>query len=100
MPALIQLRRAVLLALAAVTGVLVSKGIQTFVDFRPAAITLGPGTTIYFSENPTLVTRVHEAIHRRQMRNKSILGRLVSAVRYNFDYGYRLEEEAEAKAGE
>src|SRR5690349_9599350 len=99
MPTRIQLRRAVLLALAAVTGVLASKGVQTFMDFRPAAITLGPSTTIYFNDNPSVVTRVHEAIHRRQMKNKSVLGRLASAVRYNFDYGYRLEEEAEAKAG-
>jgi hypothetical protein len=89
-----------LLALAAVTGVLVSKGVQTFMEFRPAAITLGPRTTIYFNEDPSLVTRVHEAIHRRQMRDKSILGRLANAVRYNFDYDYRLDEEAEAKAGE
>src|SRR5690606_18798375 len=36
----------------------------------------------------------------RQMRDKSFWGRLVNAVRYNFDYAYRLEEEAEAKAGE
>jgi hypothetical protein len=100
MPTRIQLRRAVLLALAAVTGVLASKGVQTFMDFRPAAITLGPSTTIYFNDNPSVVTRVHEAIHRRQMKNKSVLGRLASAVRYNFDYGYRLDEEAEAKAGE
>jgi hypothetical protein len=100
MPARIQLRRAVLLALAAVTGVLASKGVQTFMAFRPAAITLGPSTTIYFNENPSVVTRVHEAIHRRQMKTKSVLGRLASAVRYNFDYDYRLDEEAEAKAGE
>ena len=54
---------------------------------------------IYFSE-PTLETRVHEAIHRRQMRDKSSLGQLASALRYTSDYGYRLDEEAEAKAGE
>jgi hypothetical protein len=100
MPARIQLRRAVLLALTAVTGVLTSKGVQTFMEFRPAAITLGPGTTIYFNDEPSLVTRVHEAIHRRQMRDKSFIGRLANAVRYNFDYQYRLDEEAEAKAGE
>jgi hypothetical protein len=100
MPARIQLSRAVLLLFAAVAGVLTAKGAQTFLEFRPAAITLGPGTTIYFSEDPTLVTRVHEAIHRRQMRDKSVVGRLVNAVRYNFDYEYRLHEEAEAKAGE
>jgi hypothetical protein len=89
-----------LLALAAVGGVLVAKGVKTFYEFRPAAITLGPNTTLYFSEHPSLVTRVHEAIHRRQMSDKSALGRIVSAVRYNFDYSYRLDEEAEAKAGE
>src|SRR5688572_1465739 len=100
MPARIQLRRATLLALAAVTGVLAAKGVQTFMNFRPAAITLGPRTTLYCHEDPSLVTRDHESIHRRQMRNKSILGRLASAVRYNFDYEYRLDEEAEAKAGE
>ena len=100
MPSRIQLRRVVLLASAAVAGVLAAKGARTFVEFRPAAITLGPNTTIYFSDDPSLVTRVHEAIHRRQMRDKSLLGQLVSAVRYNIDYEYRLHEEAEAKAGE
>ena len=34
------------------------------------------------------------------MRDKSLPGRLISALRYNFDYRYRLDEEAEAKAGE
>ena len=34
------------------------------------------------------------------MREKSVAGRLVSALRYLFDYRYRLDEEAEAKAGE
>jgi hypothetical protein len=75
-------------------------GVRTFLDFRPAAITLGPNTTLYFTDSPSLTTRVHEAIHRRQMRDKSLVGRVVNAVRYNFDYAYRLEEEAEAKAGE
>jgi hypothetical protein len=88
------------LSLAASAGVLCAKGVKTFVEFRPAAITLGPNTTLYFSDDPSLVTRVHEAIHRRQMRDKSAWGRVVSAIRYNFDYSYRLDEEAEAKAGE
>jgi hypothetical protein len=71
----------------------------TYDRFQPVAMTLGPATTLYFRE-PSLETRVHEAIHRRQMRDKSPWGRLVSALRYNFDYRYRLDEEAEAKAGE
>lgn len=75
-------------------------GVSRYRSFRPAAITLGPETTIYFDDDPSLATRVHEAIHRRQMREKSLPGRLWSALRYNFDYGYRLDEEAEAKAGE
>lgn len=87
-------------ALPALAGLLLVVGVHRYQTFRPAAITLGPETTIYFDENPTLSTRVHEAIHRRQMKEKSVVGRLWSAVRYNFDYGYRLEEEAEAKAGE
>ena len=82
----------------ALAGVLAAKGVKTFYEFRPAAITLGPNTTLYFSDHPTLVTRVHEAIHRRQMRDKSVVGRLMSALRYKFDYSYRLDEEAEAKA--
>lgn len=87
-------------ALPALLGLLIVVGVHRYNTFRPAAITLGPETTLYFDDDPTLSTRVHEAIHRRQMREKSVLGRLWSAVRYNFDYGYRLDEEAEAKAGE
>ena len=34
------------------------------------------------------------------MRDKLSLGQLASALRYTTDYGYRLDEEAEAKAGE
>ena len=82
-----------------VLGVGLVAGASTYDRFQPVAITLGPTTTVYFRE-PTLETRVHEAIHRRQMRDKSPAGRVVSAVRYNFDYRYRLDEEAEAKAGE
>ena len=82
-----------------IVGVALTVGAVTYERFQPAGITLGPGTTLYFRE-PTLSTRVHEAIHRRQMRDESIVGRLVSALRYPFDYRYRLEEEAEAKAGE
>jgi hypothetical protein len=67
-------------------------GAITYDRFQPAAITLGPATTLYFRE-PGLATRVHEAIHRRQMRDKTTLGRLVSAVRYPFDYRFRLDEE-------
>ena len=89
------LGRAVLLIL----GVALTVGAVTYQRFRPEVITLGPATTLYFRE-PTLTTCVHEAIHRRQMRDKSVVGRLVSALRYPFDYRYRLDEEAEAKAGE
>lgn len=81
-------------------GVLMVVGIRTYLTFQPAAITLGPSTTIYFTDDPPLSMRVHEAIHRRQMRDKSTLGRIWNALRYNFDYRYRLDEEAEAKAGE
>lgn len=81
-------------------GVLLLVGVRTYLNFRPAAITLGPSTTHYFHDEPRFTTRVHEAIHRRQMREKSWPGRLWNALRYNFDYGYRLQEEAEAKAGE
>lgn len=86
----------VVLALAGVGLVL---GAITYHRFRPVAMTLGPTTTLYFHA-PTLDTRVHEAIHRRQMRDKNALGRVVSALRYTTDYRYRLDEEAEAKAGE
>jgi hypothetical protein len=86
-------------ALALLVGVGLCAGAITYERFQPAALTVGPATTLYFRE-PTLATRVHEAIHRRQMRDKSPLGRLASAVRYPFDYRYRLDEEAEAKAGE
>jgi hypothetical protein len=82
-----------------VLGVSLVAGATTYDRFQPVAITLGPSTTVYFRE-PTLETRLHEAIHRRQMRDKSPIGRLVNALRYNFDYRYRLDEEAEAKAGE
>lgn len=85
------------IAIAVALGVV---GVRTFMDFRPAAITLGPETTIYFQRDPPFRIRVHEAVHRRQMRDKSLLGRILAAVRYNFDYAYRLDEEAEAKAGE
>ena len=87
-------------AVLVAVGFLVVVGVRTFQRFQPAAITLGPETTIYFRDDPPLGTRVHEAIHRRQMRDKSWAGQVFSALRYNFDYGYRLEEEAEAKAGE
>ena len=80
-------------------GVALVGGAISYDRFKPVAITLGPSTTIYFRD-PTLDTRVHEAIHRRQMRDKSSLGQLASALRYTTDYGYRLDEEAEAKAGE
>ena len=93
-------RRLALLALALAAGGLITAAVCTFLEFKPAAITLGPSTTIYFTETPSLTTRVHEAIHRRQMRDKDWVGRMVSALRYNFDYAYRLDEEAEAKAGE
>jgi hypothetical protein len=96
----ILLRRLLVATIVVAAAGLAWKGARTFQEFRPAAITLGPNTTIYFGSNPTLVTRVHEAIHRRQMAEKSLAGRLASAVRYNFDYNYRLDEEAEAKAGE
>jgi hypothetical protein len=82
-----------------VLGVGLIAGATTYDRFQPVAMTLGPSTTVYFRE-PTLETRLHEAIHRRQMRDKSPVGRVVSALRYNFDYRYRLDEEAEAKAGE
>lgn len=87
-------------AVLVTVGFLVVVGVRTYQRFQPAAITLGPATTIYFKDDPPLATRVHEAIHRRQMRDKSLVGRVVSALRYNVDYGYRLTEEAEAKAGE
>jgi hypothetical protein len=86
-------------AVALIVGVGLCAGAITYERFQPAALTLGPATTLYFRE-PSLATRVHEAIHRRQMRDKSLLGRLASAARYPFDYRYRLNEEAEAKAGE
>jgi hypothetical protein len=86
--------------LLAGSGFLAAAGIRTFLSFRPAAITVGPSTTFYFRSHPPVVTRVHEAIHRRQMRDEPTLGRIWKALRYNFDYGYRLNEEAEAKAGE
>ena len=86
-------------AALATAGVALVGGVISYDRFKPVAITLGPSTTIYFRD-PTLDTRVHEAIHRRQMREKSSLGRLASALRYTTDYGYRLDEEAEAKAGE
>src|SRR5688500_10695342 len=85
-------------ALALLVGVGLCAGSITYDRFQPAAVTLGPATTLYFRE-PTLATRVHEAIHRRQMRDKSLAGRLASALRYPFDYRFRLDEEAEAKAG-
>lgn len=94
------IRRYVLLLLLVAVGVLLLVGIRTYVTFSPAAITLGPNTTLYFRDDPRFTTRVHEAIHRRQMREKSWPARIWNAVRYNFDYGYRLAEEAEAKAGE
>ena len=100
MPVHQQIRRLLLIAGVLLTGALVTVGVRTFLEFRPAAITLGPNTTIYFNDDPPLATRVHEAIHRRQMWDKSVPGRIVSAIRYNFDYQYRLDEEAEAKAGE
>ena len=87
---------ATLLSLAGVALIL---GAITYDRFKPVAMTLGPYTTVYFRP-PTLDTRVHEAIHRRQMRDKTPVGRLVSALRYTTDYRYRLDEEAEAKAGE
>lgn len=80
-------------------GLALVAGATTYDRFQPVAITLGPTTTLYFRE-PSLETRLHEAIHRRQMRDKTLGGRLASALRYNFDYRYRLDEEAEAKAGE
>lgn len=95
-----RLRRFAVLLLLAGSGFLLAAGIRTFLSFRPAAITLGPSTTFYFGGDPPVVTRVHEAIHRRQMRDESTPGRIWKALRYNFDYGYRLNEEAEAKAGE
>ena len=82
-----------------IAGIVLVGGAISYERFQPVAITLGPSTTVYFNE-PTLDTRVHEAIHRRQMRDKSSLGQLASALRYTTDYGYRLDEEAEAKAGE
>ena len=88
--------RNVLLSLVGVGLIL---GAITYDRFRPVAMTVGPGTTIYFRP-PTLDTRLHEGIHRRQMRDKTALGRFVSALRYTTDYRYRLDEEAEAKAGE
>ena len=84
----------------ATAGVALVGGVISYDRFKPVAITLGPSTTTIYFRDPTLDTRVHEAIHRRQMRDKSSLGRLASALRYTTDYGYRLDEEAEAKAGE
>ena len=86
-------------AVALILGVGLCAGAVTYDRFQPAAITLGPHTTLYFRE-PSLATRVHEAIHRRQMREKGVGGRLLAALRYPFDYRFRLNEEAEAKAGE
>ncbi|MBW3535520.1 MAG: hypothetical protein KY453_09950, partial [Gemmatimonadetes bacterium] len=100
MPARTTVSRLLPHAILVVVGFLGIVGVRTFQRFQPAAITLGPQTTLYFKDDPPLATRVHEAIHRRQMRDKSWAGRVFSALRYNFDYGYRLEEEAEAKAGE
>jgi hypothetical protein len=94
------LRATTILAGFLVAGALAVVAIRKFLDFRPVAITIGPETTWYFTDDPPLRIRVHEAIHRRQMRDQSPLGRVWNAVRYNFDYGYRLDEEAEAKAGE
>jgi len=93
-------RRVVVLSLLGIAVLLTVVGVRTFVTFRPAAITLGPETTLYFQADPPFRIRVHEAIHRRQMRDKSFFGRALAAIRYNFDYAYRLDEEAEAKAGE
>jgi hypothetical protein len=95
-----RLRRGVILSALAVMILLTAAGVRTFITFRPAAITLGPETTLYFQRDPPFRIRVHEAIHRRQMRDKSVVGRVLAALRYNFDYAYRLDEEAEAKAGE
>ncbi len=96
--------RRILLGAAAVLTVLVVAASlavwNAYRNFRPVAVTLGPQTTIYFQHPPPLSTRVHEAVHRRQMREKSFPSRMWSAFRYNFDYGYRLEEEAEARAAE
>ncbi|HZD05650.1 MAG TPA: hypothetical protein VE173_12055, partial [Longimicrobiales bacterium] len=100
MPLRPTIRRILTLAGLVLVGVGALVVIHTWVNFRPAAITLGPETTFYFERDPPLRLRVHEAVHRRQMRDKSWVGRLWSALRYNFDYGYRLDEEAEAKAGE
>lgn len=79
---------------------LVGAAVHRFRVLRPAAITVGPETTIYFRPDPSISIRVHEAVHRRQMRETSTLERLWNALRYNFDFDYRLEEEAEAKAAE
>ncbi len=87
-------------ALLVLVGVPLVVGVRTFHRFRPVAMTLGPETTLYLTDAPPLSTRVHEAIHRRQMRDKTVAGRLLAALRYNFDYAFRLDEEAEAKAGE
>ena len=100
MTLLSQARRILVLGVFLTFTGLAAFAVRTFLSFQPAAITLGPNTTIYMSDDPSLATRVHEAIHRRQMRDKSPLGRWASALRYNFDYEYRLDEEAEAKAGE
>ena len=68
-------------AALAMAGVALVGGAISYDRFKPVAITLGPSTTIYFRD-PTLDTRVHEAIHRRQMRDKSSLGQLAGALRY------------------
>lgn len=85
---------------AALLLFLVGAAVHRYRSLRPAAITIGPETTVYFRPDPSISVRVHEAVHRRQMREKSPLARVWSAIRYNFDFDYRLREEAEAKAGE
>ena len=81
MRSFLQPRRLLSLALALAVSALAAVGVHTFLEFRPAAITLGPHTTLYFAEHPSLTTRVHEAIHRRQMQDKPMIGRVVSAGR-------------------
>ena len=60
-------------------------GAISYDHFKPATITLGPSTPTCFRD-PILDTRVHEAIHRRQMREELSLGQLASALRHTTDY--------------
>lgn len=74
-------------------GVLVTVSAVRFEQGQWGAITLGPRT--FYFEEPSIATRVHEAVHRQQFRESGVAGLL----RYVVDHSYRLDVEAEAAAG-